>query len=59
MKDKDGFNIKCIHSEWMIYDSRDNKDFICRKYATVGYHHCFCDEFCNDYKPEGHECEKQ
>ena len=53
MKDADGFDIKCIHSDWMIYDDRDNKDFICRKYFTGGYHHCFCDEHCLDYKPEG------
>lgn len=52
MKDKDGFTIKCIYSDWQIYDEQDNKDFICRRYFTAGYHHCYGDELCRDYKPE-------
>ena len=53
MKDKDGFDIRCEHSEWMIYDGRDNKDFICLRYGSriTGYHHCYCDENCKDYVP--------
>ena len=53
MKDKDGFDIRCVNSEWMIIDDRDNKDFVCQKFPTYNYgaHHCFCDENCQYYKP--------
>ena len=57
MKDKDGFTIQCIHSDWQIYDSRDNKDFICGIFGNRldGYHHCFGDEHCKYYKVKGEE----
>ncbi len=51
MKDKDGFQIRCIHSEWKIIDQNDNKDFVCTKYNTCGYHECYGNDYCRDYKP--------
>lgn len=51
MKDAEGWDIRCEHSDWMIYDNQDNKDYICRRYASVGYHHCYCDDHCKDYIP--------
>lgn len=55
MKDKDGFTIKCIYSDWQIYDKQDNKDFICRMFGDrwSGYHHCYGDDNCKYYKTEG------
>ena len=47
MKDKDGFTIKCIHTEWQIYDSFDNKDFMCQQYPHL---HCYGDDSCEYYK---------
>lgn len=49
MKDAEGFTIKCINTEWMIYDNRDNKDFMCLMYA--GRKHCYGDDSCKYYKP--------
>ena len=51
MKDKDGFQVRCIFSDWKIIDPRDNKDFVCTKYVTTGYHLCYGDDYCKDYKP--------
>lgn len=53
MKDEQGFDIRCEHSDWMIVDNRDNKDFVCRRFPTYNYgaHRCYCDENCKDYVP--------
>ena len=51
MKDKDGFLIRCVHSDWKIIDDHDNHDYVCTKYNTAGYHVCYCDEYCKDYEP--------
>ena len=53
MRDKDGFIIKCIESEWMIYNDRDDEDDICRMFG--GYKHCYGDESCPHYRPERRE----
>jgi len=57
MKDKDGFDIRCIDSEWKIVDSRDNKDYVCTRYGNkmLGYHICYCDENCKDYRPVNYD----
>ena len=52
MKDKDGFNIRCIYSDWKIVDQFDNHDFVCTRYFEGGTHYCFCDEYCRDYTPD-------
>lgn len=54
MKDKDGFYIRCKHSDWQIIDDRDNKDFVCGKFGCriTGYHLCFADEHCLHYVPD-------
>lgn len=52
MKDADGFNIRCIHSDWKIIDERDNHDFVCLRYFMGGTHYCYADEHCKDYKPD-------
>ena len=50
MKDKDGFTIRCKYTQWEIYDSRDNKDFMCEgNYPKV---HCYGDESCAYYVPD-------
>lgn len=49
MKDKDGFTIKCEHTEWQIFDERDNKDYICQKYPRRIF--CYGDDNCPYYKP--------
>ena len=49
MKDKDGFTIKCIYTDWQIYDSQDNKDFMCQMYS--GRIHCYGDDHCKYYEP--------
>ena len=53
MKDKDGFDIRCKHTDWKIIDKRDNKDYVCSLYGNRwdGYHICFCDEHCKSYEP--------
>ena len=48
MKDKDGFTIKCIYSEWRCIDDFWNHDFVC---CENGYR-CYGDETCKRYKPE-------
>ena len=48
MKDKDGFDIKCIYSDLEIVDDRDGKDFVCKRFKQTGYHLCFCDENCRE-----------
>lgn len=57
MKDKDGFDIRCVHSDWMVIDNRDNKDFVCRKFPTYNYsaHLCYADENCRYYEPDSKE----
>lgn len=59
MKDKDGYEIRCIHSDWKIIDKRDNKDYVCTKYSCyrTGWHICHCDDLCKDYKPITNESE--
>ena len=52
MKDKDGFDIRCKFSDWEIIDDRDNHDYVCKKYFSVGQHLCYCDEHCRDYIPD-------
>ena len=54
MKDKNGFTIKCIHSDWKVIDMRDNKDYVCQKFPTLNFkaHECYADEYCRFYKPE-------
>lgn len=52
MKDAEGFDIRCVYSDWKIVDARDNHDFVCTKYFAGGTHLCFCDEHCKDYKPD-------
>lgn len=52
MKDADGFNIRCVHSDWQIIDERDNHDFVCLKYFLGGKHYCYADDHCKDYKPD-------
>lgn len=49
MKDKDGFTVKCEYTDWQIFDSRDNKDFMCQMFA--GKIHCYGDDGCKYYKP--------
>ena len=53
MKDKDGFTVKCVHSDWKIIDDRDNHDFICLRLIMSGNHYCYGDELCRYYVPEG------
>ena len=54
MRDKDGFLIRCKHSEWRIIDNRDNKDYVCLKFPTYNYssHQCYADENCRYYVPD-------
>lgn len=54
MRDKDGFMIRCIHSDWEIVDNFDNKDFVCGKIPTYNYSaiKCYGDEYCKYYKPD-------
>lgn len=51
MKDNDGNDIRCRHSEWRICDNQDNKDYICDRPYMTGYHRCYCDEYCRYYEP--------
>lgn len=53
MKDKDGFTIQCINSDWQIVDNRDNKDFVCLMFGDKisGRHLCYGDEHCKYYCP--------
>ena len=51
LKDAEGFDIRCIYSDWKIIDGRDNKDYVCTRYFTAGNHICYCDNYCKDYKP--------
>lgn len=53
MKDKDGFTIRCKHSEWRIINDQEDQDFVCDRFGTdaLGYHMCFGDEFCRYYEP--------
>jgi len=50
MRDKDGFLIKCKHSNWEIYNERDDEDDIC--HTIYGIRHCYADEKCKYYEPE-------
>ena len=54
MRDKDGFEIRCIHSDWKIIDNNDNHDYVCCRDSSwiTGYHYCYCDEHCKYYKPD-------
>ena len=54
MRDKDGFEIRCIHSDWKIIDNNDNHDYVClrEKGWLTGYHLCYCDEHCKFYLPD-------
>ena len=53
MRDKDGFEIRCKHTDWKIIDKQENKDYVCTKYGSRmnGYHICYCDEHCQSYEP--------
>lgn len=53
MKDKDGFDIRCANSDWKIINNREDKDYVCTIYGCrmTGYHLCYCDDHCKDYKP--------
>lgn len=57
MRDKDGFLIRCKHCEWMIYNDKEDKDFICQQFGdkTYGYHICYGDENCRYYEPDSKE----
>jgi len=54
MKDKDGFTIRCKHSDWQIVDERDNKEFVCLKFPTFNFsaRRCYADETCKYYEPD-------
>lgn len=57
MKDKDGFVIRCIHSQWREINDRGDDECVCLKYQRVGYHVCYADEYCRDYEPLEKESE--
>lgn len=54
MRDKNGFLIRCKNCEWMIYNDKEDKDFICQQFGdkTYGYHICYGDENCRYYEPD-------
>lgn len=55
MRDKDGFIIKCKHTDWQIVDARDNHDDVCTCIDIVapGYTlRCYADEKCPCYEPK-------
>ena len=54
MRDKHGFIIPCVNTEWRIIDQRDNHDFVCMRFGDrmSGYHLCHGDENCRYYKPD-------
>lgn len=52
MRDKDGFVIKCIYSDWKITNEKDDKDFICCNARMKNHHQCYADEYCRYYAPE-------
>jgi len=53
MKDKDGFVIRCKHSDWKIIDDAENQDYVCTHFDTniISYHACYADEYCRFYEP--------
>lgn len=53
MKDKDGFTVRCKHSDWKIIDEKENQDYVCMKFPTYNYkfHCCYGDEYCRYYEP--------
>ena len=57
MKDKDGFEIRCEYAKWKIIDAQDNHDYVCTRFESTGYHFCFCDDHCREYKPHLKETE--
>lgn len=52
MKDKDGFTMPCIHSEWQVSDNHGNKDFVCTMFKG---HICYGDDLCRYYKEGTYE----
>ena len=50
MRDKDGFIIKCVHTDWRY--ENDEPEFVRKVWA--GYY-CYGDENCPRYKAEGGE----
>lgn len=52
MKDKDGFTIKCIYSDWQIINDDWDHDDVCMNERSGLLKRCYADESCPYYKPE-------
>lgn len=53
MRDKDGFIIKCKHSDWQIIDDDWNHEDVCLMYGNGLYRYiCYADEHCEHYVPD-------
>ena len=52
MRYEDGCVVPCKDASWEIYDSRDNKDYICRGNCENYGHFCDFDEKCKGYIPK-------
>ena len=45
------FAARCKYAEWRVVDDHDDKDFVCTRFTSTGYHVCFCDNHCKEYEP--------